>query len=320
MFIKTLKNNDFLSYILFGILFIGFALQVFSLPVAENFYAFTRMDELTFHSDTLLKIFFLLQWLFSVYWMDRTVKKFKLMDKQGGTVIFLFALLSFAFWSKEVSLDLQLALFFLILCIDQLFAIYQSQGKLYQSLNLGLIFGVAVYCYFPLVVLFPWLLMALGIVKSFQWRDVVLPLLGLLLPFYLYSVFQFFNDSENILFTKSLLALNFNVMPALFGGLQFKVLWLSVLLLLLLALMYSYRVMDKMTVKIRMIHSIMIWFTMFSVVLLFFTHGQHMESVFLLLPAVFLGANYLNAVKAQWIFNIAILLYLSLIIYLNLQA
>jgi hypothetical protein len=315
MFLKSLKNNSFLSYILFAVLVIAFGVNVFALTLSNNFYAFTDLGIFSFHNEILTKILFLGVWLLSAFWMNRIIVLHKLMDNKGGTVIFLFALLSFSFWSESVSLDLQLAFLFLLFCVDQLFAIYQSQGKLYQSLNLGLLFGMAVYFYFPLIVLFPWLFMALGIVKSFQWRDLILPLFGALLPFYLYSVFQFFSDEVNILMSKKLLAPNLNLLPLLFKAIEFNLLWVLALFFLLLAIAYSYRVMDKLTVKIRMFYSILIWFTLFGIALLFFTEGFRFESVFLLLPMVFLGSNYLNAVKQKWVFDFAILFYISLLIY-----
>ncbi len=315
MLLKILKDNGFLSYLLFALLVIGFAVKVFFLPLAENFYAFTDLAIFSFHNAVLTKILFLALWLLSVFWMNRIVTVYKLMDVKGGTVIFLFALLSFSFWSEYISLDIQLAFLFLLFCVDQLFAIYQSQGKLYQSLNLGLLFGIAVYFYFPLIILLPWLFMALGIVKSFQWRDVLLPLFGGVLPFYLYSVFQFFGDNANILLTKKLLSVDLNVFPLLFSAIEFKLFWVLAMFFLLLSLAYSYRVMDKLTVKIRMFYSMLIWFTLFAVALLFFTKGLHFESVFLLLPMIFLGAPYLNAVRRQWIFDFGILLYFFLLIY-----
>ncbi|MCX6183438.1 MAG: hypothetical protein NT150_16130 [Bacteroidetes bacterium] len=315
MFLKILKNNSLLSYIIFAVLVIGFGFNAFLLPLQDNFFAFSDLGFFAFHNEILMRILFLSIWLLSAFWMNRIVTLYKLMDAKGGTLIFLFALLSFSFWSDYISLDLQVGLLFLLFCVDQFFAIYQSQGKLYQSLNLGLLFGIAVYFYFPLIILLPWLFMALGIVKSFQWRDIILPLLGALLPFYLYSVFQFFTDGTNILLTKKLIDVDVNMMSVLFKEIEFKPYWALAIFFLLLTLAYSYRVMDKLTVKIRMFYSILIWFSLFSIALLFFTKGHYSETVFLLLPMVFLGANYLNAVKQRWIFDFGILFYIFLLIY-----
>ncbi len=318
MFLKALKNNGFASYLFFAFLVLGFGFNVFSLPLEKNYFALSDLPRLCLYSDTLMRVLFLLVWLISVYWMAKVVTHYKLMEAKGGIILFLAAMLSFSFWSEHINLDVQIALLFLLFCIDQFFAIYQSQGKLYQSLNLGLLFGCAVYFYFPLIVLLPWLLMALGIVKSFQWRDVALPLIGGLIPFYIYSVYQFFTGDSNLLFTKRLLEFNPKVLSLFMEGITLKLYWLFALALLLLSLAYSFRIMDKLTVKIRMFYSILLWFTVFTIGLLFFTKGFHFESTFLLFPLVFLGANYLNTIKRQWIFDVGVLVYLFLLVSAHL--
>ena len=203
MFLNTLKNNEFLSYFLYLLLVVAFAFSAFSSNIMVNDFAFVDLLALCLGSSVLYTVLFLSFWVLSVFWINRLMTKYKILDLKGGLPIFLYALLSFTFFQTEISLDIILAILFFLFLFEQLMIVYQTQGWLYQSLNLGLLFGCAVFFYFPLVILFPWVIIALSSYKSLKWRDFILPFCGALIPFYLYSAFQFFNDQSNILFTKT---------------------------------------------------------------------------------------------------------------------
>jgi len=249
-------------------------------------------------------------WLLCIFWIHRLMTKYKILDLKGGLPIFLFVLFSFTFFKNGISLDILLSILFLLFSFEQLIIIYQTQGRLYQSLNLGFLFGSAVFFYFPLALLFPWLIMALGIYKNLKWRDFILPLLGALIPFYIYSTICFFYHQPNILFTKMSLGYKF---PNSLGLLvQKDFLFDFVLMIYFLVLFYSFKIKDTLTIKNRMFYNVLLLLFLGIVLLALFGADSLVELSFLLLTITFLGAAYFNTYKKAWVFDVLMIAYWSI--------
>ena len=206
MFLNALKNNDFLSYFYFLLLIVGFGISVFSGDIFVSNLSLIDLNYVFQNAEWLYRLLFLLFWLTTVFWVNRLMSKYKILDLKGHLPVFIYLLMSFSFWQSSISLEIILAVLFLLFLFEQLMIVYQNQGKLYQSLNLGLLFGSASFFYFPLILIFPWAIFSLSVYKTMKWRDYMFPVFGIAIPYYLYSVFQFFNDLPNFLLHKKLIA------------------------------------------------------------------------------------------------------------------
>ncbi len=313
MFLNVLRNNEFASYALCILIALGFSFFVFNAEIQANPFCFSDLNLIFFESDILIKSLFYLVWTLSGILANRILMKYKLVDFKGGLFLFFYVMFSVAFWKTNISLDLMLSLLFLILSIQQLFSIHQTTGKISQSLNLGLYLGLSIYFYYPVFVFLIWLIISLAKVKPFKFRDLILVLIGVCIPFYLYVVYHFLNDTLYWWIFEILTQFSFpNQFLKYF---QNNYLWLFTCVLLMISLVSTIRKMDKMTVKIRMFYNILLWMTFFSVVILFFGRSILIESIFIFLPLCYFASHYFFTLKRKWLFDLGVLFYLFLLFY-----
>ncbi|MFZ9848554.1 MAG: DUF6427 family protein [Flavobacteriales bacterium] len=232
------------------------------------------------------------------------------MDFKGGLPIFLYMIMSLVFWKPAASIDLMLSIVFLLFLMEQLMIIHQSQGKPYQSMNVGFLFGCATFFYFPLILIFPWAIFALSVYKTLKWRDYIFPLFGAVIPYYLYSCFQFFNDLPNKLFMQKNIAFE---IPQALGKIIFEsYLFLFTAVILLLVVFYSYVSKRTQTLKNRVFHDVILLIFLGVLVLSFFGANSITELSFLLFPLTFLGSMYFDNFKKKWLFDVFVIALLAL--------
>lgn len=309
MLLNALKNNDFSLYFYYLLLATGFSVAVFQSEISVNDFAFVDLHHF-FGADWLYRSLFLLFWLTTVFWVNRLMAKYKILDLKGGLPAFLYLLMSFAFWQTFLSLDIILSILFLLFMLEQLMIIYHNQARLYQSMNIGLLFGCASFFYFPLLLIFPWAIIALSVYKTLKWRDYVFPIFGAIIPFYVYSCFQFFNDLPNKLFTQ--ITISFEIPKALGELFKHSYLFVFTAVILLLVVFSSYVKKRTQTLKNRVFYDALLLLFVGIIVLSFFGANSFAELSFFLFPLSFLGAMYFDAYKRKWFFDVLVIGYFVL--------
>jgi hypothetical protein len=81
-----------------------------------------------------------------------------------------------------------------LLIFSGLFAIvgqYNIKGMLY---NIGLAVGFSSFIFFPSIVLFAWLILALMVMRSIRLNEWLICLLGVTTPYYFFAAYLFFSD------------------------------------------------------------------------------------------------------------------------------
>jgi hypothetical protein len=311
MFLNALKNNDFLSYFFFLLLAVGFSISVFNNDIFVSNLSLIDLKNLLSGADWLYRILFLFFWLSTVFWINRLMVKYKILDIKGHLPVFLYMLTSFAFWQTSFSLEIILSLLFLLFLLEQLMIVFQNQGRPYQSLNLGLLFGSASLFYFPVLLIFPWAIFSLSVYKTMRWRDYIFPLFGLVIPFYLYSTFQFFNDLPNALLNSKLIA--FELPKGIIALMKKSYVFLFTLNLLLIVVFNSYIKKRTQTIKNRVFHDVLLLFFVGVIIIIFFGCDSTAELSYFIFPLTFLGAMYFDAFKRKWFFDIMVIGYLVLL-------
>ncbi|MDX2001578.1 MAG: DUF6427 family protein [Chitinophagales bacterium] len=74
---------------------------------------------------------------------------------------------------------------FIILTFGRLFSMYRQHSAFKEVYDTGLLIGISTLIYFPSVVLFIAMLIALGLLRSFIWREWLVGFFGLITPYYL---------------------------------------------------------------------------------------------------------------------------------------
>lgn len=83
---------------------------------------------------------------------------------------------------------------FLLLSLGSLYRSYDKNGSAGAVFNAGFWLGVAALCYFSAAVLLLWAFLGLFILRSTEWRDWLILLLGFLMPFFWLGTYFFLQD------------------------------------------------------------------------------------------------------------------------------
>lgn len=81
-----------------------------------------------------------------------------------------------------------------IFILDKLFKLYKSPSPLPIIFDVSFLTGIATLVYLPSISLMLLIAVAIFILKPFSWRDWLVGLLGVIIPFFFTFVFYFWND------------------------------------------------------------------------------------------------------------------------------
>lgn len=111
---------------------------------------------------------------------------------------FLPALLYILFMSSDIAqltlYPLLFANFFILLAIHKLVSSYRKDTAFPNSFDAGLLLSTATLFYFPCVVFFPLLYVGFVLFRPFNWREWVIALIGLVVPYTFVFTYYFWND------------------------------------------------------------------------------------------------------------------------------
>lgn len=82
----------------------------------------------------------------------------------------------------------------LIFVVDRIFSLYKSDRPLSLAFDAAFLLSMSALFYLPAVVLFLFYFLGIIILRPFSWREWVVGLMGLFLPFFLAFLYYFLND------------------------------------------------------------------------------------------------------------------------------
>ncbi len=195
-----------------------------------------------------------------------------------------------------------LANFFLIWALDPLISLYRNDEAYPLVFNISLLFGLASMCYLPTIILFPIIWIGLFIFHPFNFREWIISLIGISIPFWFLFVYYFWNNELEDAWYKSVLyPLMHSPRPK---PIKNETIYLVISLLLLSALSTS-KVLEHLgstSVKTSKVMSFLFWFIVFGFLSSFLIPTWTIRDfTFMSIPlAVFIG-NYLNLARAKWL-------------------
>lgn len=84
-----------------------------------------------------------------------------------------------------------LATVFILMFLHTVFSLYQTRDPEMYLLNAGIYLSLATMCYFPVIVLVVWGMVAFAIIHKGSFRLHLLPFIGFLFPYFIYFVVHF---------------------------------------------------------------------------------------------------------------------------------
>ncbi|MGV8091865.1 MAG: hypothetical protein AB2L24_08385 [Mangrovibacterium sp.] len=208
--------------------------------------------------------------------------------------------------------------FFLLICIDSLFNITENEKANPNSFNPGFYLSVGSLFYLNLIFYLPVVWVAFLLLrKKREWRDFVMSLIGMALPWLFAFSWYFMTDSVDELrtvitqnlFTSNLFFQGSVTFQIYLAFLTITTLWCSFFLI------GQYDAKKSSTRKY-----FKIFFVIFAIsIMLFFLIPAASQEILVIMavPLTFLFSNYLISMKSQFLGNLFILVFLGLIIYMQ---
>ena len=188
---------------------------------------------------------------------------------------------------------------FLMLAMNQLFNIYRKEISFSQVFDAGLLIALASLFYLPSILLFPLVWIALIVFRPFIWREWIIALIGLIVPYLYLCVYYFWQGSldhikEHLGFMVKAEGLNIVKMS---GYSYFFIAIIILLVILSLGNLFAgLTVNNKLKAKNSLI--LWSWFLLFSLFMFPIYSIKYIS--FIAIPLSVFYANYFLQVKKEW--------------------
>jgi hypothetical protein len=210
-----------------------------------------------------------------------------------------------------------LASLLIILILYRLFITYKYEGPSVNFLDSGLLISLASLIYFPSILFFPFLLVALVMLRPLNWREWAYVFVGLLLPYlflvtgyYLMGapVSGYFQDMSGLFVRHKI---NFSAMQ--WAGLLF------ILGMLVYASYFMASAIDNMKIQGRKIFMLLLWLFLFSGIIYGTIPGAGLDIFSIAaIPLAYLFSHYFCSSSRNWINEGLFGLFLLIVVLLRI--
>lgn len=206
---------------------------------------------------------------------------------------------------------------FIILYLHTLFRFFHNESATFPVFDAGFFIGLAALFYWPSLFLFPLIWVSLILLRPFNWKEWISSLLGVILPFLVFSTGLYWFDMLSVSSIRSMLEpfYRFNL-STVFN--ETYILLAVILALLLVASMVKF-FLDISTfakVKTRKYLILLVWFFAFAALSYLVSTKRSMISLsFLAVPLAVLFSNYFISLRNQILSELLFILLLAAVIY-----
>ncbi len=252
--------------------------------------------------------------IFQAFWINHLNFRFRFIDTQTYLPALLFIFISSTFVEFEYLHPMLIANFFLIMALDRILLTYRKDNALSNFFEASLLMGIGSLICFPVIFYFPVIYISILILRQFHWREWIIPVLGLITPYFFTWVYYFFFELDfqyliNILrnqFSVSIISIRLNVITLSL------LVFLGILIIFSLYILIRYR---NFKIRTRKYIQVIIWMFVLSVVYVVFIDSATLEFTYpIALPIAIMLSNYFISVRTKWIGNLFFTLLFALII------
>ena len=141
---------------------------------------------------------------FQAIYLGQICNKFDVLYKKSYLPALLYAILISSVPSFLSMTPMLVANTILLLLIEKIFSIYKHESALHVVFDAGFLVALASLVYFPLIAIFVLLILGLLILRPFVWREWVAGITGTALPYFILSVYFFWNGQLGNFWTKEI--------------------------------------------------------------------------------------------------------------------
>lgn len=237
--------------------------------------------------------------------------KHEIADKQNYLPAFLYLFFSALSLDKNLVHPALIANIFILLSLNALIDTYREENVLSKLFNAAFYATLAVFLYINYAFFIFLFFIALITLRSFNWRELVISLLGFIAPVFIYACFSYLINSASSVFFKDLLDLMSFFEKPLISEYFFPLLFaISIFIILCTATHFLKGFGGK--VKTQKAMSIIYWFLFLSFINFFSKNNDHyFPTSASIIPLSILFSDYFYNIKQLKISNTLFFLLLA---------
>lgn len=236
--------------------------------VVKNLVQFSALPV----SVVMLALSFVLIFLQCIL-INNTVNELKLLPQNSYLPAFAFAISSNLFQEFSIFEPQLIANTFLIIAMASVFKFYMREKFFGQIFNTGFIIAVAALFYFPYIIFAAFLLLGLMLMRPFNWREWMVAMFGLIIPFYLAGTYLYVTNQLQFWISRFVFSIQ---IPNEFLTLSHADFYVPVIISTLIIVWSVLNVQQnffKMLVQTRLCFILLLWFFLIGLFIIF-TEGK----------------------------------------------
>lgn len=207
------------------------------------------------------------------------------------------------------------AAIFMYLALYQIFCTYKTETRFSYFFNAGFFIATGSLFYSKLIFFLPTILIGVGIIRAFNWREWFVLFIGVFTPYILALSYLYLTDDLNkyiIGFSSDLIGSSYIYQIKLHNLIFYSYL----LFIGVISTFNIYSIVGTKKIGIRKNVIILVWMVINSIILFLVFHPYQFEILyFLAIPFSIFISNYLVSDRAYWIKEILFTLFIATIIY-----
>jgi len=205
---------------------------------------------------------------------------------------------------------------FLILVFSYLLRVYGQQDAFRLVFKAGFLSAIASFFYFPAIFIIVLIFISLIIFRILKWREWIISIIGLIVPYIYLTVYYFLFDKLEIMFGNYV---------AFFEALsQFKfsydfftnTIWIIIIILFIISFIYIRLNIKEKNINIRKKLITTIYFFLITLII-FITNSESINISITIIPISILISTFLSEIKRTFWFELIFILLMVLIILNN---
>ena len=206
---------------------------------------------------------------------------------------------------------------FILLAFERLSSVYVQKTVFSQVFDAGSMIALASFFYFPAIIFFLFIWGTLLITRTFIWREYIIALFGLIVPYAFLGTYYFWTGDWNTV-SQEISSNNYNpadmVLPKFIATDYILVMFLLILLSFSILTMFKMMANNIVRIQYLLRSLVILLFTGFIAILFDNSKNLHTIALAAIPFAVFTG-NYLLNFRRKWVAELILLALLGLIIY-----
>lgn len=242
----------------------------------------------------------------------------EITNKTNYLPAFLYLLFAFSANTKGLIEPILTANLFILPALNFLMNSYRQDDALPESFKAGLFMGLASFFCIHYIVIFPLSVIALIILRPFNWREWTVLLLGLLTPLYIYVSICYLTTNEAFAVFNMMKEATSSIHKTLLSEYYMALIFMMMLVAVFALIRYLSKGFGG-KVKTKKTKYILLWMLILSLVMVFFEQMSDMILLPCIIPLSIIIGDYLSEIKQLKIANTLLVLFIGgfAIIYLH---